>query len=84
MRDTSLAAHYQHSVSGALLSQRQFILKFLKDNGPRTRQQISDVTGIPINAVCGRVNELLKQELVMDSQKVKTAYGRTAYLVEAA
>lgn len=84
MRDTSLAAHHQHSVSGAMLSQRQFILKFLQDNGSRTRQQISDVTGIPINAVCGRVNELLKQGLVTDSQKVKTAYGRTAYLVEVA
>lgn len=83
MRDTSLAAHYEHSVSGAMISQRLFILEFLQQNGARTRQQISEATGIPINAVCGRCNELIKQELATDNEKVKTASGRWAYLVEA-
>lgn len=84
MRDTSQAAYYQHSMSGAMLSQRLFVLQFLRENGPRTRAQLSEATGIPINAICGRCSELIKQELATDSRKVKTASGRWAYLVEAA
>ena len=83
MRETSQAAYHQHSVSGALMSQRLFVLNFLRENGPRTRAQISEAMGIPINAICGRCNELIKQELATDSRKVKTASGRWAYLVEA-
>ena len=82
MRETSLAANHQHWLSGAAASQREYILSFLKKNGPRTRQQISESTGIPINSVCGRVNELVKKEQVTDKKQVKTAYGRRAYLVE--
>lgn len=83
IRQTSLAAHHEHSVSGALLGQRMFILQFLKDNGPMTRQQISDATDIHINAVTPRVRELLDKELVQETKRVKNPSGKPAYLVEA-
>lgn len=82
VRQTSQAALYQHSISGALLSQRQFILAFLIENGPHTRQQISDATGIKINAVTGRVKELIDSDKVTDEKTVKNAYGRNVHLVE--
>lgn len=83
MRETSLAAHHEHSVSGALLTQQGFILQFLRDNGPHTRQQISDETGIAINAVSGRVKKLLELELAVETRRVKNPSGKSAYLVEA-
>lgn len=84
MRDTSLAAHYEHSVSGAMQTQRDFIFNFLKEHGSRTREQLVEATGIPINSVCGRVHELKELGQVKDNRKVTTAYGRKAYLVEVA
>lgn len=83
VRQTSKAAYLQHGMSGALISQRLFILQYLKDHGPRTRQQLSEVTGIPINSVSGRANELLNQGLVTDDTVVTTAFGRKAHLLEA-
>lgn len=85
IRETSLAAHHQHSVSGALLTQKMFILDFLKQNGPMTRQQIADaIPDVGINAVCGRIRELLDSELVVETKRVKNPSGKSAYLVEAA
>ena len=83
IRQTSLAAYHLHSVSGALLTQQGFILQFLKDNGPHTRQQISDETGIAINAVSGRVKKLIDLELAQETKRVKNPSGKSAYLVEA-
>lgn len=84
VRETSKAAFYQHSVSGALLSQRQLILLFLEREGPHTRKQISDLTGIPINAVTGRVKELIDDRKVIDERVVKGEFGRNVHLVEVA
>lgn len=83
IRQTSLAAHHEHATSGALLTQQGFILQFLRDNGPHTRQQISDATGIQINAVSGRVNKLIELEQAVETKRVKNPSGKTAYLVEA-
>jgi predicted ArsR family transcriptional regulator len=62
---TSLHAHQEQIVSGRAQSQRERILECLKNSAvPLTRRQISEVTRIPINAVCGRVNTLVASELV--------------------
>jgi hypothetical protein len=84
MRETSQAAYYQHSVSGALLTQKMFILEFLRQNGPMTRQQLADaIPDIGINAVCGRIREILDEELAVETKRVKNPSGKSAYLVEA-
>lgn len=59
-REVSAAAYRDHRRSGAALSRRMQVLSHLCAAGTAlTRQEISDQTGMPINAVCGRVNELL-------------------------
>ena len=62
---TSLHAHRDQIVSGRAQSQRERILDCLKNSAvPLTRRQISELTRIPINAVCGRVNTLVASNLV--------------------
>lgn len=62
---TSLHAHTEQIVSGRAQSQRERILDCLKNSTvPLTRRQLSELTRIPINAVCGRVSTLLASDLV--------------------
>jgi len=62
---TSLHAHRDQIVSGRAQTQRERILECLKNSAvPLTRRQISELTHIPINAVCGRVSTLLVSDLV--------------------
>jgi predicted ArsR family transcriptional regulator len=62
---TSLHAHQEQVVSGRAQSQRERILECLKNSAvPLTRRQISELTRIPINAVCGRVNTLVASGIV--------------------
>ena len=62
---TSLVGHREHILSGKATSQRNRILACLFESAvPLCRRQIMKLTGIEINAVCGRVNTLIKSELV--------------------
>src|SRR3989304_1279502 len=55
---------------GAPPSQRAKILACRFDSAvPLSRQQIVQLTGIPLNAVCGRVNQLLGREKVAEKQR---------------
>ncbi|WP_445621319.1 hypothetical protein ACUN8C_05795 [Kushneria sp. Sum13] len=59
-REVSAAAYREARRTGAALSRRMQVLSHMCAAGTAlTRQEISDQTGMPINAVCGRVNELL-------------------------
>ena len=40
-------------------TQQRILLAALRRYGPMTRQQLSQVTGLPINTVCGRCCELI-------------------------
>ena len=49
-----------------------------------TRQELVKLTGLPINVVCGRVNELLKPGLLVETVKrVCRITGETAIGVKA-
>lgn len=62
MRDTSLQAFAGVQQSGAAYTQQRAILDFLATTGAQmTRREISEATGYSINAVCGRVFELRKE-----------------------
>jgi predicted transcriptional regulator len=74
MKDTSLQAYLAVYSTGKADTQRYKIYKFISDNPSLTRQQIANHTGIPINAVCPRVLELLKKRLVAESGKVNNQY----------
>lgn len=66
IRFTSIAALVAHAASGAKMMNRHRILQHLHEESPCSRVQISKSTGIPLNEVCGRVNELLKENIVTD------------------
>lgn len=70
VRDTSRDAYDAHKASGKVTKQQLRILQAMRDHGAAdyTRQEISRLTypkkkgdppAVPINAVCGRVDELL-------------------------
>jgi hypothetical protein len=61
---TSRRAHRDQVVSGRAQTQRERILDCIRASAvPLTRRQISELTRIPINAVCGRVNVLVASGL---------------------
>jgi hypothetical protein len=63
VRDTSLAAYRGLQQSGELTRQQREIFAFIT-SGTRsdwTRKEISEACGIPINAVAGRVHELVEK-----------------------
>lgn len=60
MKDTSKIAFKNQQEIRKTRSDREVIYDLLlKSPEPLTRNQISKITGIPINIVCPRVNELL-------------------------
>jgi|14BtaG_2_1085337.scaffolds.fasta_scaffold00447_17 hypothetical protein len=54
-------AYGQIGDDGRKVTQAMAVKRCLEDHPPGlTRAQISEITGIPINSVCGRVNDLMK------------------------
>lgn len=63
VRGTSRSAYQEHVVAGKAETQRERILECLRDSAtPLNRRQIHKITGIPINAVTGRVNALMEEK----------------------
>lgn len=68
MKDTSLMAYAQIYPAH---TQRGKVFRTIK-KGPKsglTRQEISKKSGVPINAVCGRVNELIQRGSVIEGDR---------------
>ncbi len=62
---TSLVGYRTHVLSGKATSQRNQILICLFESAvPLTRFQISQITRIRLSSVCGRINTLMKSDLV--------------------
>jgi hypothetical protein len=81
---TSLVGYREHILSGKATSQRNRILACLFESAvPLCRRQIAKLTNIEINAVCGRVNTLIKSELVrVVYEAVDPATNRLAEFIE--
>ena len=79
MKEASIQA-YKHLIeSGELSRQQVMVLAALHELGEATRQEISRHSGIPINCVCGRVNELLNRGLVAEEEsRTCNVTGHTA------
>ncbi len=82
VKDTSIIAYQDITDSGAALTQKQRVYQAIKASGPLTRQELAKLTGLAINAICGRVNELLKEGVVLehDSRRCRVT-GRLAHPV---
>ena len=79
LRGTSLQSYRDHQTE--FKSQRDRILAFIKYHPGYTAKEISVRTGIGIEAVCGRRNELVKAGKVMESGRRKCGItGHTAIM----
>ena len=72
MKDTSLMAYDELKTSGKQPKQKDIILNVLKGCGKAlSLQEIYNKTGMAINAVSGRVNDLKKANQVVEATKRK-------------
>ena len=79
MRSTSLMAYRALLASGKAKTQAQRLFVEL-GKGPATRLELEKRTGIRINAVCGRVAELLKAGAAVETRQRKCSVsGETAH-----
>lgn len=69
VRDTSKDAYQSIAVSGLIGQQAQSILDAMDRDTDYSLQEISAKTGIPINAVSGRCNELKKGFYIEEADK---------------
>ena len=81
VRDTSKDAFIGINEDGTARTQRGKIYLFLKKYKSITRTELADYTGIKINAVCGRVRELIDEGYVIEDGKKKCS--RTGQVVYA-
>lgn len=71
VRDTSRECYQSIAVSGLIGQQAQSILDAMDRDVDYSLQEISAKTGIPINAVSGRCNELKKAYYIEEADKRK-------------
>lgn len=71
VRETSLKAHDAIHADGTATTQRGRILAFIRKHPGSSRADVERGTGLKINAVCGRVNQLLvEQEIRENGEKI--------------
>jgi hypothetical protein len=71
VQKTSIDAYEELKRSGRLATQKAVVLLSIIKGPGRTRQELSVSTRIPINAICGRVNELLKDLCIIEEGRRK-------------
>lgn len=60
----SLATYFTLRDANQLAPKEMEVVAALVEHGPLTRQQIPEITGMPINCVSGRVKSLLDKGLI--------------------
>mgnify|MGYP002365379221 CR=1 FL=1 len=86
VRDTSREAIRDHRSSGKLTRQQQQVVDFLHAHPGQgyTRAELAHATGITLSAVCGRVNELVKLQRIVEPYRRRcTVTGKNAWTVRA-
>lgn len=80
VRSTSIKTYHQIMSEGWLGQQQEDVFVFFKYHPYTTDRQCSKNTEIPINAVTGRRNELVKMGCLMEGDKTyNTDTGRPSY-----
>lgn len=69
VKDTSVSAFRELKDSGKHETQIAQILAVLKDSKPMTLREIQQETGMDINAVSGRVNDMKRKGLLVGASK---------------
>ena len=85
IRQTSMSSYFDINADGTAESQRMTILHFIRRYADGlTRQEISRLLSIPINAVCGRIRELIKVGAIVESGKKRDEYShKENYILKA-
>lgn len=82
MKQTSVKAYRNLIQNGSISTSSAKVFDSIDRNGSKTRSQIARDTGMPINCVCGRVNELIADGVLKDGLKVNCPVtGHSAHLV---
>jgi len=82
VRDTSHEAYEYVRKRGITGAQSVRLGQVLYSRPLLTRQELSRASGVAINAVCGRVNELIKAHFIQECGKRPCRItGRTAYVL---
>lgn len=71
MNETSLEAYWTERLAFRLGRQAAQVLDDLYVHGPATRAELSQRTGLKIQCICGRVNELVQAGVVEEFEKVQ-------------
>jgi len=80
--ETSTIAYRAITNSGVLGNQQEQIVSFLRFNksqNPRwnfSRKEISRILDLEVNAVAGRINELVKSGLVVEDKKRRCSHSK--------
>jgi predicted transcriptional regulator len=69
--NTSTQAYRKIKSNGTIGRQHMIILRAMRGRKNMSLQEISRASGVTINAVCGRVNELKKLGAIVKSNKRK-------------
>lgn len=82
VRESSIAAYRDLGDSGKIGAQAQTILNHMKAGRDYSLQELSRLTGIAINAISGRCNDLKKIGLLVEAAGRKCSItGRTVHPV---
>lgn len=68
--------------SGKRLSQKQIILQLLKDGLPMTRKQVKSLTNFQTETISGRLSDLAKEGLVLETPVGTETYYSPIYAKE--
>lgn len=66
VRDTSLEAFQKIKASGKYATQAAAVTGCVDIVGPATRRGLSERTGFELGAICGAVNKLIKDGVLVD------------------
>lgn len=78
---TSREAYADHVASGALGYQQALVLDTIERCAPITRHDIAEITGLPLQSVCGRANELIEMGHVVSTATDRSS-GYPRHLLE--
>jgi hypothetical protein len=81
VRDTSLETYA--NLKEVLADSEMKVYETILDNPRSTRKEVSEISGIPINNVCGRTADLIKYGLVKEGEQKKNDCGSVAYQLYA-
>ena len=83
MAITSLATYDSLGAKAYLQPKEMAVMEVYARNplGRHTRQQISNLSGMPLHCVCGRVNSLVTKGALQETEGGRTVSGRPAKFV---